>query len=369
MMHKCVGIYCRMRTDTRHSDFRRLILLTLLSGLGLAVTEACSSSPPPPTDSAALVLRGAGSTFSSLLFAQWATAYHQLHPDVAVRYDSVGSGEGVRRFLGRNVSTEQVVDFGASDSAMSDEQLAQAPDTLMLPVTGGCVTVAYNVPGLHGLKLTRPAYAGIFAGTIDNWNAPEIAAANPGRALPDLAIARIVRQDSSGTTFAFSSHLAAISDSFGRQSPPGTLVNWRGEAMRASGNEGVAGMIKTYHGTIGYVGFEFAHKLGLDMAALQNHAGSFVEPSEAACGAGLASAQLPSNLRAFVTDPARPDAYPIVTFSWALIRKGGSGQTAEALRRFFDWALTDGQQYASQLGYVPLPQAVTAKGLDALGGS
>ena len=162
--------------------------------------------------------------------------------------------------------------------------------------------------------MTRPAYAGIFAGTIDKWNAPEIAAANPRLVLPDLAIARIVRQDSSGTTFAFSSHLAAISDTFSRQSPPGTVVEWRGQAMRANGNEGVAGMIKTYHGTIGYVGFEFAKKLGLDMAALQNQAGAFVAPSEGACGAGLASAQLPANLRVFVTDPAGPDAYPIVTF-------------------------------------------------------
>jgi phosphate transport system substrate-binding protein len=230
----------------------RLILLILPSALG-AANAGCSSSPPPTsTDSAALVLRGAGSSFSSLLFAQWATTYHQLHPDVAVRYDSVGSGEGVRRFLGQIVPAEQAVDFGASDSAMSDAQLAQAPDTLMLPVTGGCVTVAYNVPGLRGLKLTREAYAGIFAGTIDKWNDPEITVANPRVVLPDLAIARIVRQDSSGTTFAFSSHLAAISDTFSRQSPPGTTVNWRGQAMRANGNEGVAGMIKTYDGTLVY---------------------------------------------------------------------------------------------------------------------
>jgi phosphate transport system substrate-binding protein len=347
----------------------RLILLILPSALG-AANAGCSSSPPPTsTDSAALVLRGAGSSFSSLLFAQWATTYHQLHPDVAVRYDSVGSGEGVRRFLGQIVPAEQAVDFGASDSAMSDAQLAQAPDTLMLPVTGGCVTVAYNVPGLRGLKLTREAYAGIFAGTIDKWNDPEITVANPRVVLPDLAIARIVRQDSSGTTFAFSSHLAAISDTFSRQSPPGTTVNWRGQAMRANGNEGVAGMIKTYDGTLGYVGFEFAEKLGLDMAALQNQAGAFVAPSEGACGAGLAAAQLPANLRVFVTDPAGPDAYPIVTFSWALVRKSASGQTAEAIRSFFHWALTDGQKYASQLGYVPLPNSVASKGLEALGGS
>lgn len=352
------------------STCRRLTVLALLSGVSVVANAACSSGPPPATtEPGALVIRGAGSTFSSPLFAQWQAAYHQRHPDVAIQYDSVGSGEGVRRFLGRNVPTEQAVDFGASDSAMSDEQLAQAPDTLMLPVTGGCVTVAYNVPGLRGLKLTRSAYVGIFAGTVDKWNDPEIAAANPGLVLPDLAIARIVRQDSSGTTFAFSSHLAAISDSFGRLSPPGTLVNWRGEAMRADGNEGVAGMIKTYHGTIGYVGFEFAQKLGLDMAALQNHAGSFVEPSEAACGAGLESAQLPPNLRVFVTDPAAPDAYPIVTFSWALIRKNASGQTAEAVHRFFHWVLTDGQQYAGQLGYVLLPSSAVAKALDALGGS
>jgi phosphate transport system substrate-binding protein len=349
---------------------QRLVLVVAATGLAAFANTRCSSAPPPAaTEAPALVIRGAGSTFSSLLFSQWATAYHQLHPEIAVRYDAVGSGEGVRRFMGRDVQTDQVVEFGASDSAMSDAQLAQVPDTLMLPVTGGCVTVAYNVPGLHGLQLSRSAYAGIFAGTIDRWNAAEIAATNPGRPLPDLPVARIVRQDSSGTTFAFSSHLAVISDSFGRRSPPGTLVDWPGEAMRANGNEGVAGMIKKYDGAIGYVGFEFAHRLGLDVAALQNRAGSFVAPSEAACRAGLASAQLPANLRVFVTDPAASDAYPIVTFSWALLRKSAGGQLPDAVRTFFHWVLTDGQRYSSQFGYVQLPALAATKGLEALGSS
>ena len=117
--HKCVSVYLRMRMDTKASGSLRLILLTVLG----SVAAGCSSAPPPPTtESAALVIHGAGSTFSSVLFDRWATAYYQLHPDTAVRYDSVGSGEGVRRFLGQSAPAEQAVDFGASDSAMSDEE-------------------------------------------------------------------------------------------------------------------------------------------------------------------------------------------------------------------------------------------------------
>src|SRR5208283_3250724 len=236
----------------------------------------------------------------------------------------VGSGEGVRRFIGEGVADDQKVDFGASDAAMSDAELARVNnDALMVPVTAGCVVLAYNLPGFHGgLKLSRKAYAGIFLGEIKNWNDPLIAKSNPGVRLPNLTIATVVRQDGSGTTFAFTNNLSAINDRFRSLFGSTTLVNWPGNAMRANGNEGVAALIQKSQGSIGYVGYEFANKIGLDMAALENKEGNFVQPSQQSCEDGLARAELPENLRVFVPDPSGADSYPIVTFSWVLLRKG-----------------------------------------------
>ena len=172
------------------------------------------------------------------------------------------------------------------------------------------------------------------------------------------------RQDASGTTFAFTNNLSAISDRWRSLFGPATLVNWPGNAMRAKGNEGVSALIQKSEGSIGYVGYEFANRLGLDMAAIENKEGKFIQPSEQSCVAGLASADLPDNLRAFVPDPSGASSYPIVTYSWVLLRKRYENpQTANALRDLFQWSLQDGQRYSSQIGYVPLPSPVGEKEL------
>ncbi len=132
--------------------------------------------------------------------------------------------------------------------------------------------------------------------------------------------------------------------------------------MRAKGNEGVAGLIEKSAGSIGYVGYEFARRLGLTAAVLENKEGKFVKASEQSCSQALATAELPANLRAFIPDPPGADSYPIATFSWILLRKSyKDAQTADAVRKLFDWSLQDGQSYASELGYVPLPQVVSEK--------
>src|SRR5262249_8445565 len=166
-------------------------------------------------------------------------------------------------------------DFGASDAAMSDADINRADNNvLMVPVTAGCVVLAYNLPGFQGeLKLSRKAYAGIFLGEIKKWNDPLIAQSNPGVKLPNLTIVTPVRQDGSGTTFAFTKNLDAISEKWRSQFGPATLVDWPGNAMRAKGNEGVAGLIGNSEGAVGYVGYEFARKLGLNNAALENKEG------------------------------------------------------------------------------------------------
>lgn len=338
---------------------------------GVIVT-GCPSVPSPgdiELPPGGISLSGAGSTFSSVLFNRWFAAYHDSHPNTFIKYASVGSGEGVRRFIGKDVDERDRVDFGASDAAMSDTELAQTDNnTLMLPVTAGCVGLAYNLPSFQGdLKLSRKAYAGIFLGNVTNWNDPIIAQSNPDVKLPDLSIAPVVRLDSSGTTFAFTGNLAAISDKWRNTVGQGTLVNWPTTAIHGKGNDGVAGNIQRAPGSIGYVGLEFARQLSLAMAALENKDGKFVHPSDQGCAAGLATAQLPDNLRVFVPDPSGQDSYPIVTFSWVLLRKTyPNPQTATALRELFRWCLQDGQRYASEVGYVPLPASVAERALAAL---
>jgi phosphate transport system substrate-binding protein len=238
----------------------------------------------------------------------------------------------------------------------------------MLPVTARGVVLGYNLPGAPaGLKLSRRAYAGIFLGEIKNWNDPLIAAANPGVKLPKLTIVTVVRQDASGTTFAFTKHLDAISEKWRSRYGPSTLVDWPGNAMRAKGNEGVAGLLQHSVGAVGYVGYEFAHRYGVQTALLENKAGKFVAPNEENLRAALASAEMPENLRVYVPDPAAPDAYPIATFTWILLRKNnGDPAKAQALRSLFAWTLADGQRSAADLGYVPLPPEVVEKAQAAL---
>src|SRR5271157_5327385 len=363
-----------MAAKKEHLLVRRMVS-TLAVVVLVTLLASCSSSKPGASEAqlpaGSTLLTGAGSSFDAVLFKRWFTVYHDSHPNIFIKYASVGSGEGVRRFIGANVPQDQTVDFGASDAAMSDAELAQTNNnTLMVPVTSACVVLAYNLPDFHGgLKLSRQAYAGIFLGEIKNWNDPLIAKSNPGVKLPNLTIVTVVRQEGSGTTFAFTNNLAATNDRWRSLFGPSTLVNWPGNAMRANGNEGVAGLIEKSSGSIGYVGYEFANRLGLDMAALENKEGKFVQPSQQSCASGLATAELPENLRAFVPDPNGADAYPIVTFSWVLLRKTyPDAQTANALRDLVRWSLQDGQRYSSQIGYVPVPSAVAYKALAALNG-
>ncbi len=348
--------------------------------LALLLLIGCNSSTPPKVEASApepevqvpaggLLLKGAGSTFDAPIFKRWFTVYHQAHPDTYIKYAAVGSGEGIVRFTGKNIDQKDQVDFGASDAAMNDSQIAQVNnDVLMVPVTAGCVVLAYNVPGLKAeLRLSRKAYAGIFLGEITNWNDPVIAAANPGVKLPNLTIVTAVRHDGSGTTYAFTRNLDAISATWRAQFGPVTLVNWPGNAMRAKGNEGVAGLVEKSVGSIGYMEYGFARRLGLDYATLENKDGQYVKASEQSCAASLANAELPENLRLFVPDPGGPDSYPIATFSWVLLHKSyKDAKTADALKNLFQWSLQDGQHYATELGYVPLPQSVAEKALAAI---
>ena len=260
-----------------------LAVVVLVGGL-----HGCSSEDSKEEKAKAppggVLLRGAGATFPSWLYKRWFEVYHDDYPKTVITYDSVGSGEGIRRFIGKNVKEEEQVDFGASDAAMKDDEIASVPrGVVLLPVTAGSVVLAFNLPDFQGeLKLSRKAYAGIFSGEIKNWNDPLIARTNPGMKLPKLTINTVVRQDGSGTTYAFTRHLDAIDETWHSRHGAGTLISWPGSAMRAKGNEGVAGRIKQAVGSIGYVSYEFAHQLGLKLAVLENKEGSLLHQQKRA---------------------------------------------------------------------------------------
>ncbi|WP_139556511.1 phosphate ABC transporter substrate-binding protein PstS [Methylotetracoccus oryzae] len=302
-----------------------------------------------------LLLQGAGATFPAPLYKRWIKVYSDERPQVQIKYDAIGSGEGIQRFLAH------AVDFGASDAALNDEQLAAAGEGVkMIPATAGLIALAYNLPGItEPLKLKRDVYVDMLLGRIKRWDDPRIAASNPGLTLPKRDIVRVVRRDSSGTTYAFTNHLSAISNDWRDRGPGvGKIVDWPGNAMAAPGNEGVSARIRLSVGAIGYVEYGQARRLGLAMALLENAAGQFVAPAETSGQAALKNnlSAMPANLRLFLPDPKGEEAYPIVTLSWLLLypRYDGAGR-ADAVKDFVTWGLTEGQTHSRELGFLPLP--------------
>ena len=274
----------------------------------------------------------------------------------------MGSGEGVTRFIAGSV------DFGATDVLPSDVMLAGVKrGAIPVPVTAGMIVLAYNLPGLVGvLKLPRDVYSGIFSGRITQWNDPQIQKANPDLTLPPRNIAVVVRQDSSGTTAAFTRHLVAIGAGWhATGAGEGFEIDWPTEAMLGKGNEGVASKIKISEGSIGYVEYGFAKRLGLKIATLENKAGHFIEASEEAGRQALLASE-----NFFIADPPGEASYPIVTFSWLLLyKKYADPKKAATVKDWVRWGLTTGQTFASDLGYIPLPDetaALAERSLDAL---
>jgi phosphate transport system substrate-binding protein len=283
---------------------------------------------------------------------------------VRVDYDSVGSGEGVRRFVAEEV------DFGASDSGMSRREIAAVSRGVRLvPTTAGCIALAYNLAGIDGdLKLSRDVYVDLFMGRIANWNDPRIRALNPDLKLPKAPISVVARLDSSGTTSAFTSHLSAISPAWKDSPGAGKVIDWPGPTMLANGNEGVAAVVQRTAGAIGYVEFGIASRAGLKMAWLENKAGKYVAPTGASGMATLDNNELGGDLR--LPDPSGDDSYAIVTYTWLMLyERYHDPKTGDAVQDFVRWCLTDGQPYNEQLGYVRLPPAVAARALATLDGN
>jgi phosphate transport system permease protein/phosphate transport system substrate-binding protein len=330
----------------------------------------------------AITLNGAGATFPFPLIDTWRVEYQSVNPSISLNYQSIGSGGGVRQF------TERTVDFGASDAPLTEEEMQALSSStpVHIPETIGSVVAAYNLPGIDkGLKLTGPVLADIFAGKITRWDDPRISELNPDLSLPTAAdIVVVHRSDGSGTTFIWTSYLSQVSPEWNQTVGAGKSVQWT-VGLGAQGNEGVSNTVLSTPNSIGYVELTYALTTDMDYASLMNRAGNFVEPTldstQAAAQAAImnnassssnnittsAAVGLPTGDQSWtqvtLLDAPGPDSYPIASFSYLLLYKElstyiDSMEKAQALAQFVNWAITDGQQFASPLHYVPLPDSV-----------
>ncbi|MGH8001309.1 MAG: phosphate ABC transporter substrate-binding protein PstS [Brasilonema sp.] len=320
-----------------------------------AVTAVVAFAPIFTAIAQAETINGAGATFPAPLYERYAREVKKKYPDLGVNYQAVGSGAGVNQVIAGTV------DFGASDSAMTDAQMAKVKNgVILVPTAGGAVAIVHNL-GVDNLKLSRKTLPGIFSGQITKWDDPQIKADNPGVNLPSQPIKAVVRADSSGTSFIFTNHLSAISPYFKGRIGTSTSPNWTiPNVTKAKGNPGVASSVTRTPGSIGYVEYEYALKNKLKMAQVQNKQGQFVAPSLQTANEALSNVNFPANYRVFVDDPGQ--GYPIVGLTWLLVYKSyPNAAKGTAVKNFVNWVLTDGQQINDDLNYTRIPAPVAQK--------
>ena len=330
-----------------------------------AFVAGCKSSSP---QSETITITGAGSTFVTPIMTRWVADYHKAHPNVQVNYQSIGSGGGIQQLK------NNLVDFGASDAALTDDQLKQMPsEVIQIAESAGPVCITYNLPDVKKpVRLTPAALSGIFLGTIKKWNDPAIAKSNPGVTLPNTAIAVAHRSDGSGTSNIFTTYLATVNPQWADKVGKGLSVNWP-VGLGGKGSEGVAGIVKQTEGGIGYVELTYASQNHLPVAEIQNKAGQFVAPSSQGATAAIDAfkSNLNQDLRSSIVEPpaTAADAYPISGMTYLLIPKDGSDRTKRAaLKDFINYVLTSGQQVSTQLDYAQVPDSLSQIDTKLLGG-
>jgi phosphate transport system substrate-binding protein len=341
----------------------------LKSAVAVGFAALCAISANVSAD---VKLNGSGASFPFPIYSKWFKDFSAATKDVRIDYQSKGSGAGIQDLI------NGTVDFAASDAAMDDAEMAKVKQgVVLLPMTAGEIVLIYNLKGVKDLKLPRDVYPAIFSGKITKWNDPAIAAANPGVALPDKPITVVTRSDSSGTSYVFSGHLAAISEDFKAAVGHSKSPQWpsTGKFVAAPKNDGVTAQVQQNEGAIGYVEYGFAKLTGWkQIASLENKSGKFIAAGPEGGAAALAAAEFPTgtlpgsdvpNLIAWVWDPAGEQSYPIATFTWMLFYKDQDDAKAAALRAMVKYGATEGQKIADSMGYIPLPQNVVQKVLSA----
>ena len=325
------------------------IAVVALGGL-----SACNSSNNANNN---VALSGAGSTFINPVMTRWTADFSQAHPNVHINYQSIGSGGGIQQVKAGTV------DFGASDVALKDQQLAGMSPVVQIPETAGPVCITYNLPGLtQPLRLSPEALAGLFLGKIKTWKDPLLAKDNPGVKLPSVPVIVSHRSEGSGTTNIFTTYLSAVSPDWKSKVGAGPAVSWP-TGIGGKGSEGVTGNIRNSPGAIGYVELTYAEQNHLPTAAVKNAAGQYVQPTASGTTSAIAAftAQLTQDPRMPIVNPpaSAADAYPISGLTFLIIPKDGPDKTKRtALKQFIQYVITDGQATAGNLSYAPLPDGV-----------
>ena len=343
---------------------RKGLLIIICAALAACQQTESKSPAESATKSGTVRLQGAGSTFDTPLFGKIFQALEKSS-GIQVNYQSIGSGGGVSQL------TKGVVDFGASDFPLNDEQTkaAQAAGgaVIHVPVTMGAVSIGYNLP-IDGIKLDDATLSDIYLGKLTTWNDARIAALNPGVKLPNTAIAVVHRAEGSGTTFIFTSYLSAVNAEWKSKVGAAGSVSWPA-GIGAKGSEGVSGQVTNTPGAIGYFELAYAKQNKIKSALLKNANGKFVAPSvagAAAAGAG-AAANMPADLKAVFVNAPGDDSYPIAGFSWIVVFQNQKDHAkGDAIVKMLKYTVTDGQQFAEPLDYAPLPKAVQDLALKAI---
>jgi phosphate transport system substrate-binding protein len=341
-----------------------ILLIVLVAGIFLAAIMPTTMTLKVYAQGQ-ITINGAGATFPFPLIDTWRVDYKSIKPNVNINYQSIGSGGGVKQFI------EKTVDFGATDAPLTASEVQRAPGAVHIPETIGSVVVAYNIPSVpnKGLKLTGPVLADIFLGKITKWNDPKIQSLNPGVSLPGEDIIVVHRSDGSGTTYVWTDYLSNISTAWNEQIGRGKSVQWP-TGIGGPGNEGVANAIRGSPNTIGYIELAYALTTQMPYAYLQNQAGKFIEPTLESTRAAVAATAptLPKGAASWehisVVNAPGGDSYPVASFSYLILFKELSTNPsidqpkAKALVDFMSWAITEGQQSADDLSYVPLPAEI-----------
>jgi phosphate transport system substrate-binding protein len=319
-----------------------------------------SGSSSGGTAKAGGTINGAGATFPAPVYQEWAARFKE-DQGTTVNYQGIGSGGGIAQF------SAGTVDFGATDSAMKDDEIATAQkkgsDPVHVPTVLGAVTISYNVDGVEqGLKLDGKTAADMFLGKVTKWNDPAIAAQNSGVKLPSGSITVCHRSDESGTTKNFTEFLADYSPAW--KSGPGVdkSVKWP-TGTGAKGNDGVAGCVKQTKGSVGYVEQAYALQNKFTTAAVKNKAGNYVEPSLQATSDAATGVTPPADLRFSTINADGDQAYPVSAVTFLLVwqdmcKAGMQPNQAKLVKNWLGYALGAGQQVAPQLQYAPLPDQI-----------
>ncbi|MGB9408446.1 MAG: phosphate ABC transporter substrate-binding protein PstS [Terracidiphilus sp.] len=302
-------------------------------------------------------LTGAGATFPYPIYSKWFSEYSAAHPGVEINYQSIGSGGGIRQV------SAGLVDFGASDAVMTDEQLAASKNKLIhIPTVIGAVVPVFNVPGVDDLKFSPDVLADIFLGKIDNWNNARIAKDNPGVKLPDQKITVVHRSDGSGTTYIWTDYLSKVSKDWANGPGKGASPSWP-VGVGGKGNEGVAGLVRQLPGALGYVELIYALQNHISFGSVKNPAGNFVKASiEGVTEAAASVKQLPDDYRVSITNAPGANAYPISSFTWLLVPlKSPDPAKGKVIKDLLSWIVNSGESEVTALSYAPLPKNVAEK--------